>query len=47
MVSVVDKKCKHYLHSKLREPIVEHVFVGDVLRELWSRDIFDVEVLRP
>jgi hypothetical protein len=47
MVSLADKKSKHYLHSTLRERIVEHVFVGDVLRELWSRDIFDVEVLRP
>ena len=25
----------HYLHSTLRERIVEHVFVGDALRWLW------------
>jgi hypothetical protein len=36
----------HFYYSKLRESIVEHVFVGDALRALWRRDIFDVEVLR-
>lgn len=36
----------HFLHSTLRERIVEHVFVGDLLRRLWQRDITDVEVLR-
>lgn len=34
------------VHSVLRERIVEHVFVGDVLRRLWQRGITDVEVLR-
>ena len=29
-----------------RERIVEHVFVGDALRRLWQRGVFDVEVLR-
>jgi hypothetical protein len=36
----------HSEKSTLREHIVEHVFVGDVLRALWRRGIFDVEVLR-
>jgi hypothetical protein len=36
----------HFTHSALRERIVEHVFVGQVLRELWRRKVFDVEVLR-
>ncbi|MGA2652975.1 MAG: hypothetical protein ABSF28_20845 [Terracidiphilus sp.] len=36
----------HYLHSTLRERIVEHVFVGDALRWLWQRGVTDVEVLR-
>lgn len=36
----------HFLHSTLRERIVEHVFVGDMLRRLWQRGITDVEVLR-
>jgi len=26
---------RHFMHSTLRERIVEHVFVGDVLRTLW------------
>jgi hypothetical protein len=33
-------------HSVLRERIVEHIFVGDVLRLLWRRGVTDVEVLR-
>jgi hypothetical protein len=36
----------HYRHSSLRERIVEHIFVGDALRELWRDGITDVEVLR-
>jgi hypothetical protein len=36
----------HFQNSTLRERIVEHVFVGDALRELWRHGILDVEVLR-
>ena len=36
----------HFRHSVLRERIVEHVFIGEVLRRLWVRGITDVEVLR-
>lgn len=36
----------HYRHSSLRERIVEHVFVGDALREFWKEGVTDVEVLR-
>jgi hypothetical protein len=36
----------NYLYSTLRERIVEHVFVGDALRELWRKGVYDVEVLR-
>jgi hypothetical protein len=35
-----------YLHSTLRERIVEHVFVGDALRRLWQLGVTNVEVLR-
>jgi hypothetical protein len=35
-----------YIHSTLREKIVEHVFVGEALRALWKRGATDVEVLR-
>ncbi len=41
-----DGGTSHYLHSTLRERIVEHVFVGDALRRLWQRGVTDVEVLR-
>ena len=33
-------------HSVLRERIVEHLFVGEVLRRLWIRGVRDVEILR-
>src|SRR6266849_860096 len=36
----------HYIHSTLREGLVEHVFVGDALRRLWHHGVMDVEVLR-
>jgi hypothetical protein len=36
----------HYIHSTLREKIVEHVFVGEALRRLWKYGATDVEVLR-
>lgn len=34
------------LFSSYRERVLEHVFVGEVLRELWLRGLFQVEVLR-
>ena len=40
------EETSHYLHSTLRERIVEHVFVGDTLRRLWQLGVTDVEVLR-
>jgi hypothetical protein len=36
----------HALNSTLRETIAEHLFVGDLLRRLWQRGIYDVEILR-
>jgi hypothetical protein len=36
----------HYRHSSLRERIVEHVFIGDALREFWRLGVTNVEVLR-
>lgn len=35
-----------YLDSSLREKLIEHVFVGDLLRLLWRKGARDVEVLR-
>ena len=36
----------HTENSVLREQIVEHMFISDVLRLLWKKKIVDVEVLR-
>ena len=38
---------RHCTHSILRERIVAHVFVGDVLRTLWRLGVTEVEILRP
>lgn len=43
----MDDGDRHFTHSTLRERIVEHVFVGDVLRALWRRGVTDVEILHP
>ena len=42
----IGEETSHFLHSTLRERIVEHVFVGDALRRLWQQGVTDVEVLR-
>jgi hypothetical protein len=36
----------HYLQSSLREKLLEHVFVGELLQCLWRNNLRDVEVLR-
>lgn len=36
----------HSLHSSLREKILEHLFIGDVLKCLWQKGIRDIEVLK-
>ncbi len=38
---------KNVLHSSYREKLVEHLFVGELLRHLWLRNIVSVSVLRP
>lgn len=37
----------HAQHSVLREKIVEHLFVAEVLRRCWNLGIYSVEVLKP
>ena len=34
------------LHSSRREKLVEHVFVGEILRDLWRSGVHEVDVLR-
>ena len=36
----------HWLDSSLREKVLEHLFVGELLRFLWCRGRRDIEVLR-
>jgi hypothetical protein len=33
--------------SSPREKVLEHIFIGDLLRTMWCKGIYDVEVLRP
>lgn len=35
-----------YKNSTLRERIVEHLFIGELLRRLWCAGIVDVQILR-
>ena len=37
----------HYSESSARENLIEHVFLGELLRGLWRKDVRDLEVLRP
>jgi hypothetical protein len=49
MDSVAQDETLDYVHSTLRERIVEHLFVGEALQWLWvhrKADLADVEVLR-
>ena len=46
MTDLTEIASSNYIHSTLRERIVEHVFVGAALQRLWQRGVTDVEVLR-
>ncbi|MFE3835591.1 hypothetical protein [Pseudogemmobacter sonorensis] len=37
---------KHSRNSVLREIILEHLFVGELLRHLWRAGVTDAEILR-
>ena len=37
----------HSIHSSAREKVLEHIFLGDLLRALWRMGVHDVQVLRP
>ncbi len=36
----------HFLHSSFREKTLEHVFIGDCLRRLWAKRVWEAEVLK-
>ena len=44
---ICEPEASHYAESSSREKLVEHVFLGDLLRGLWRRNIRDLEILRP
>lgn len=37
---------RHTSFSSYREMMIEHVFLGELLRHFWQRDIFQLEVLK-
>src|SRR6266478_521024 len=37
----------HYVESSAREKLIEHVFLSELLRGLWRKNVRDLEVLRP
>ncbi len=37
----------NFTHSTLRESIIEHLFVGELLRHMWVRGLHNIEVLSP
>src|SRR4051812_11990180 len=37
----------HSTHSSAREKVLEHIFLGDLLRALWCMGVHEVQVLRP
>ena len=43
----LDRNSKDSTSSSQRESIVEHLFVGEILRRLWLRNVTQGEVLKP
>jgi len=43
----IEKNSKDSVYSSLRESIIEQLFIGQILKELWSQERFDVEVFKP
>src|ERR1700738_2400192 len=37
----------HFAESSARENLIEHVFLGELLRGLWRKNVRDLEVLHP
>jgi hypothetical protein len=40
------RRADHFVNSSLREKVIEHLFVGELLRSLWRSGVRDFEVLR-
>ncbi|MFT3787405.1 MAG: hypothetical protein QM770_14770 [Tepidisphaeraceae bacterium] len=37
----------HYVRSSYREKLIEHLFIGELLKFMWQSGQFDIECLRP
>lgn len=37
---------QHFVYSSYREKTIEHIFAGELLRRLWQRGIYKVEILK-
>lgn len=44
---ITETDASHYAASSAREKLVEHVFLGELLRGLWRKNVRDLEILRP
>ncbi len=44
---ITETDTSHYAASSAREKLVEHVFLGELLRGLWRKNVRDLEILRP
>jgi len=42
-----EPEASHYAESSAREKLIEHVFLGELLRGLWRKNVRDLEILRP
>ena len=38
---------EHYLKSSFRENLIEHLFIGELLKISWSRVEYSLEVSKP
>jgi hypothetical protein len=45
VVKTIDER--QFKSSSHREKVVEHVFLGELLRYLWANEIAGVQVLKP
>jgi len=38
---------EHYLKSSFREKLIEHLFIGELLKISWSRAEYSLEISKP
>ena len=44
---IVSSRAHHTTHSSYRETLIEHLFLGELMRSLWLQRVTQFEVLRP